>query len=64
MLQGKMVRREDNVKVIWKEAKKRPFSVKSFYAALEVGRMLLFVTNFIWNLWVPSKVSFFTWEAS
>ena len=33
-----MVRREDNDKVIWKEAKKALYSVKSFYAALKVGR--------------------------
>ena len=36
-----MVRGEVNDKVIWKEATKRLFLVKSLYVALEVGRAVL-----------------------
>lgn len=46
--------------MIGEEAKKGLFSVKSFYAALEVGRVVLFPKNIIWNPWVLSKVNFFS----
>ena len=59
-----MVRGEVNDKVIWKEATKRLFLVKSLYVALEVGRAVLFLMNIIQNPWVSSKVSFFSREAS
>lgn len=55
---GKTVRREDNDKVIWKQAQKGLFSVKSIYAALEEERAVSFPMTIIWNPWVPSKVSF------
>ena len=32
--------------------------------ALEVGMMVHFPTNIVYNRWAPSKVSFFAWEAS
>ncbi|RVW16278.1 DEAD-box ATP-dependent RNA helicase 8 [Vitis vinifera] len=52
---GKLVRRDDNDKVVCKDVEKGSFSVKSFYAALKVGREVLFPMNIIQNLWVSSK---------
>ena len=63
-MRRKLVRRDDNDKVVCKDVEKGSFSVKSFYAALKVGREVLFPMNIIQNLWVSSKVSFFAWEAS
>ena len=50
MLRGKLVRRDDNDKVVWKDAKKGLFLVKSFHTVLEMGRVILFPMNIIWNL--------------
>ncbi|RVW79073.1 Retrovirus-related Pol polyprotein from transposon RE1 [Vitis vinifera] len=42
-----LVRREENDRVIWKDAKKGVFLVKSFYLVLEPRRLLPFPTNII-----------------
>lgn len=42
-----LVRREENDRVIWKDAKKGVFLVKSFYLVLEPRRSLPFPTNII-----------------
>ena len=60
----KVVRREENNKVIWKDSKKGVFSIYSFYSALELGGPIPFPTNIIWNPWVLSRASFFSWEVS
>ena len=59
MLRGNLVRRDDNNKVVWKDDKKGLLSVKSFYEVLDVGRLVIFPKNIIWNSWIPSKVNFF-----
>ena len=53
-----MVRRDDNDKVVCKNDKKGSFSIKSFYEVLDVRRVIIVLKNIIWNLWVPSKVTF------
>lgn len=63
-LTGNLVRRGDNDKVVWKDDKRGLFSIKSFYEVLDVGRVIIFPKNIIWNMLVPSKVNFFAWEAS
>ncbi|RVW57182.1 hypothetical protein CK203_101759 [Vitis vinifera] len=64
MLSKKSVRRDDSNKVVWKDAKKGIIFNQIFYAVLEVGRVVLLLTNIIWNSWVSSKVSFFVREDS
>ena len=63
-LQGKrvVINLEDGL--WWKEAKDGNFSVKSFYSALEGSSTVLFLKNIIWSPGVPTKVSFFAWEAT
>lgn len=63
-LTGNLVRKGDNDKVVWKDDKRGLFSIKSFYEVLDVGRVIIFPKNIIWNLLVPPEVSFFAWEAS
>ena len=50
--------------VVWTKAKNKRFSVKSLYKALEPERLGDFLAKFIWNSLVPSRVSFFAWEAT
>ena len=47
-----------------KNVKDGRFSVKHFYLLLTTGQESLFLYRFVWNSWVPTKVGFFTWEAS
>ena len=47
----------------WKQ-RVDPSLVKSLYSIFEVGSVELFPTSVVWNPWVPSKVSFFAWEAT
>lgn len=58
-LTGNLVRKGDNDKVVWKDDKRGLFSIKSFYEVLDVGRVIIFPKNIIWNLLVPPEVSFF-----
>ena len=39
------------------------FSVKSSCSCLEHEGLVSFLTDVIWNPWVPTRVSFFPWEA-
>ena len=48
----------------WPNSKNDIFSVKSLYASLSCGRMETFPYSIVWNFWVPSRVSFFEWEAT
>lgn len=53
-LEGKLMTRRLGKK------QKRDCFQSNFYAALEVGRVVLFPKNIIWNPWVLSKVNFFS----
>ena len=61
LLQGS-VKREQEDRVVWKGGNKGVFSVKGLYSVLENGCTTLFPLKIVWNPWIPSKVSFFTWE--
>lgn len=61
-LQDKAMR-EENDRVIFKVSKNGIFSIKSPYFVLETVRPIPFPLSIIWNSWVPSKASFFVWEA-
>ena len=50
--------------VVWTKANDERFSVKSLYKALESERIRDFPIRVIWNTLVPSRVSFFVWEAT
>ena len=63
-LQGRRVYSDVEDQVIWTKAKDGRFSVKSLYKALEPERLRDFPARVIWNSLVPSKVSFFAWEAT
>ncbi|RVX04363.1 hypothetical protein CK203_018436 [Vitis vinifera] len=63
-LQGKRVVINLEDSLWWKEAKGGNFSVKSFYSALEGSSTVLFPKSSIWSPCVPTKVSFFAWEAT
>ncbi|KAJ9699595.1 hypothetical protein PVL29_008272 [Vitis rotundifolia] len=51
-------------KMQWKETKDGFFLVKSLYNALDSRRVDQFPNRIIWSSCVPTKVSFFTWEAT
>ena len=51
-------------RMMWKANSNGIFSVKSLYNDLFSRRAGLFPHGLIWNPSVPSKVSFFAWEAS
>ena len=38
--------------------------MKQCFLLLTTGQESFFPFRFVWNSWVPTKVSFFTWEAS
>lgn len=68
--QGKsMNREEDEGGVVWMGARNGSFSVKALYYVNFSVKALYYVLNLnfaihfslgiIWNLWIPSKVSFF-----
>ena len=62
LLQGHSMKREQEDTVVWKGGNKGVFSVKGLYSVLENGCTTLFPLKIVWNPWIPSKVSFFTWE--
>ena len=49
--------------MVWKGGSKGVFSVKGLYFVLETGGTTPFHLKIVWNPWIPSKVSFLTWEA-
>ena len=51
-------------RMLWKETSNEIFSVKSLYNDLASRRVDQFPNGMIWSPCVPTKVSFFTWEAS
>ena len=50
--------------MVWKETKNENFSVKSLYNTLDPSSAVPFPWSIIWSPCVPTKVSFFSWEAS
>lgn len=48
----------------WRENKNGTFSVKSFYSSFSRGIRPPFPALIIWSPWVPTRVSFFGWEAA
>ena len=63
LLHGHLLKREQEDKVVWKGENKGAFSAKGLYSVLESDCTILFPLKIVWNPWIPSKVSFFTWEA-
>ena len=63
LLQGHSVNKEQEDRVVWKGENKGAFSVKGLYSVLETDCTIPFPLKIVWNPWIPSKVSFFTWEA-
>ena len=51
-------------RMLWKETSNGIFSVKSLYNDLALRRIDQFPNGMIWSPCVPTKVSFFAWEAS
>ena len=50
--------------LLWKGVESGRFSVKAYYSnSLEEGAPLKAFVKFMWNHYLPSKVSFFAWEA-
>ena len=62
-LQGKAVDMAEEDKMVWMNLHNLNFSMKLLYATLESRVIMSFTRQVIWNLWVPSKVNFFAWEA-
>ena len=48
----------------WMNLSNNKFSIDFLYKMLESGGMFNFPKSVVWNSWMPSKVSFFVWEAS
>ena len=63
-IQGKKIIESQEDLMSFKETKDGSFSVKLLFKALDRSENVVFPHNFIWNSWVPTKVSFFAWEAS
>ena len=40
------------------------FSMRHLFKMLDRAEDVVFLHQFIWNTWVPTKVGFFDWEAS
>ena len=59
-LQGHLVKREQEDRVVWKGYSKGVFSVRGLYSLLENDSTIPFLLKIVWNPWIPSKVSFFT----
>ena len=57
------MKREQKDRVVWKGGNKGVFSIKGLYFVLENGCTTPFPLKIVWNPWIPSKASFFTWEA-
>lgn len=63
-LQVKVVYRNDGDGMTWWELKSGMFWVKSLYGYLMPWRYDPFPKYIVWNLWVPTKVWSFAWEAT
>ena len=63
-LQDKRILPNQDDLMLMREAKDGCFSVKLFYKVLFGSNSIVFPHQLIWSNWVPSKMSFFAWEAS
>ena len=63
-LQEKRILPNPNDLMLMREAKDGCFSVKFFYKVLFGSNSMVFPYQLIWSTWVPTKMSFFAWEAS
>ena len=63
-LQEKKILPNQNDLMLMREAKDGCFSVKLFYKVLFGSNSIVFPHQLIWSNWVPTKMSFFAWEAS
>ena len=63
-LQEKRILLNQNDLMLMREAKDGCFSVKLFYKVLFGSNSIFFPHQLIWSTWVPTKMSFFAWEAS
>ena len=61
---GKKIRPWIEDKLLLKESSNGNFSVRTMYRGLDLSPKIDFPFRSIWNSMVPSKNSFFTWEAS
>ena len=62
-LQEKIILPNQNDLMLMREAKDGCFSVKLFYKVLFGSNSIVFPHQLIWSNWVPTKMSFFAWEA-
>ena len=62
-LQGHSVKREQEDRVVWKGDNKGVFFVRGLYSLLVIDETIPFPLKIVWNPWIPSRVSFFSWEA-
>ena len=60
---NKLIIPRQNDRIVWKGNKNGQFSVKGYCSLMEGGPSRKASTNIIWNPYVPTKVSFFAWEA-
>lgn len=63
-LYATMVRRNSANKLMWKGSKNGVFSVKSFYGLISGNPIESFPWRGVWKTNVPTRVSFFVWEAT
>ena len=49
--------------MVWKGDSIKVFTIRKFYSLLEISCVTPFPLMIIWNSWIPTKMSFFTWEA-
>ena len=63
-IQGRRLNFNLEDRVLWKETKDENFSVKCLYSALDSRSAVQFPESIIWSPCVPTKASFFAWEAS
>ncbi|RVX09327.1 putative ribonuclease H protein [Vitis vinifera] len=63
-IQGKRLDADGEDRMLWKGTKNEIFTVKSLYKSLAHSCAVSFPGNIFWSPHVPSKVSFFAWEAS
>ncbi|RVW15849.1 Exportin-7 [Vitis vinifera] len=63
-IQDKRLDADGEDRMLWKGTKNEIFTVKSLYKSLDHSCAVSFPGNIIWSPYVPSKVSFFAWEAS
>ena len=62
-LQGHSVKRGQEDRVVWKGDNKGVFFVRGLYSLLVIDETIPFPLKIVWNSWIPSRVSFFSWEA-